>query len=87
MSKTNQFFNIFKQLFNRNLKKQWQEQTDLKCVLKKLNHKKRQVLASLDRIENAEEKAHHLRELRIIHAQRLKGIHMIKEIKIRTRQL
>lgn len=83
MFKTKQFLKRCKRVFNREYKNRCRERYELKCVLKKLNHKKRQLLASLQVIEGAEEKACRRRELEIIHAHRLKGIAMIKQLKKR----
>lgn len=81
MFKTKQFLKRFIRVFSREYKKRCRERYELKCVLKKLNHKKRQLLASIDGIEDAEEKAYRRRELEIIHVHRLKGIAMIKQLK------
>lgn len=76
-----QFLKRCKRLFNREFRNRCRELYELKCVLKKLNNKKRQLLASIEWIEDAEEKAYRRLELQIIHVHRLKGIAMIKQLK------
>lgn len=75
------FFNRFRALFDRDCKARVHERNAMKQILKKLNRKKRMVLASLASAESPERIADLTRELHVIAAQRKKGISIVKSLK------
>lgn len=81
MYKSSKLSNRIKIFFVPELRNKLTQKKYLKQILKKLNHRKHNILEAISETNSVEKKKNLQRDLDIIHAQRKKGLKMMKKMK------
>lgn len=79
--KLKKFIERAEMIFDSEAKKRQKRKKNLKKLLKKLSKYEKKLVAKLEKVQNSDTKERLQSKINIIHAQRLKGLQMIKTLK------